>query len=344
MQTISFKDFPNNKSVHLLGRFYETSEALFCDFSGSGISFSFIGVSFNVVYMATATDNEIDRPYINIIIDGKYVKKMGLYKPYGDIQIRDLDNKEHIVRLIKATEGQISHVGYKEIKIEGEFIQYKNDKRLKIEIYGDSLTAGYAVEGINPDSEFISKEENYIYSYAYLLGEELDAEVSSICAGGFPLYKSIYTSGYCVDNIPDLISKASFARGIKLNDCPSWDNSLFIPNLVIINLGANDSSVGEEHFSKEKYIKKAHSFFDELFSIYGENIKIIYMYGMIVLSGYILEAIKQAINTYRRKIYLFITDSLSVGGMLPGQGHPNKKMHRYASKQLSNYIKEVIGL
>ena len=73
-------------------------------------------------------------------------------------------------------------------------------------------------------------------TYANYCANLLNADLSCVSAGGYPLYKSIYSEYNHPSDVPSMLSMAEFEYQTSF-DHP-WDNSLFVPDAVIIALGA----------------------------------------------------------------------------------------------------------
>jgi len=106
-----------------------------------------------------------------------------------------------------------------------------NSKKRKIEFYGDSITAGFAIEDFSgndsPDSTFTN---NYL-SYSSLTARYFDAKYHCICKSGI---------GITVSWDP-LIMPEIYDRLIPTDETSIWDFSLFTPDIVVVNLLQNDS-------------------------------------------------------------------------------------------------------
>ena len=336
MKTIKLND-KNLNFLTFLGRYFQTKDGMVFDYSGSGVSFDFVGESFSFEFSPRNISNDDSIPYIVVIVDGKKLNKICVDEENMSFVHHFSSASLHHIEIIKITECLISQVVIHCLSIDGTFS--KQEKKLAIEIYGDSLTCAYGVESLDPNAEFHSKDENYTCSYAYLIQKELNANVSAICASGYPLLKAIYSHDSRVDNIPDCFSLANLPN--KVDEPIAWDNKKFAPNIVVINLGANDSTLGEKSLLKEAYITKLHHFLDLLFKNYGEKLKVIFFHGMVSLPAFIVNATKEGISSYERKIYVCETTSRNEGEFV-ATGHPNKAMHKKAAKDLAKFIKGII--
>lgn len=122
----------------------------------------------------------------------------------------------------------------------------------RIEVYGDSVSAGEVSEAVNyigrEDPEHNGEFSNSWYSYAWITARKLNAEIHNIAQGGAALLNG---TGWCWE--PNYIGMESIWDKIHYNPTfgkqTKWDFSKFIPHVVIVALGQNDSH--PEDYMKE---------------------------------------------------------------------------------------------
>ena len=107
----------------------------------------------------------------------------------------------------------------------------------RIEIYGDSITAGYGMDGNGPSCPFSPDTENHYLTYAALTARELDAELHAIAWSGIGMYRNYGISGASSDAMPYV-----YARTLPTESGSTWDFGRWQPHVVVINLGTNDAS------------------------------------------------------------------------------------------------------
>jgi len=343
MEIIDFVKSALDSNLKLHGRYYRQNGILWMDFSGSGIEFSFFGTSSSINVVATATEDEINRPYLMVFVDNLTPKKYEINQPKMKITFAEnLVLSQHHIRIMKISECSSSHVGYLNVEVDGDFLLFKEKEKIKVEIYGDSITNGYGVEAKNVESPFQTSEENFALSYTYLFKENLDIDIQVVSASGFPLYRSIYNETSKIKTVPDMLTLASFDFQKNFDEAPKWDNRLFIPSLVVIALGTNDGSVGENHFDKMGFKNQFLSFIKALYKIYGPKLQILVFEAVLPLPPFVKQAYLDAIKENNLNIEFLESEAISVGGVMPVGGHPNKEMHRYAAHELKDYIKNKL--
>jgi lysophospholipase L1-like esterase len=104
----------------------------------------------------------------------------------------------------------------------------------KIEIVGDSISAGYADEGMNPNTP---QNQNGYMAYGPQLARMLDAEWSVIAHSGQGMYRNLCeqlppTSVHMPDEFK--MTQHPFAGGGR------WDFGRWKPDVLIVALGTND--------------------------------------------------------------------------------------------------------
>lgn len=138
---------------------------------------------------------------------------------------------------------------------EGEkLLDLPEKPRRKIEVYGDSVSAGEVSEAI----EYVGKEDpahngeysNSWYSYAWMTARKLNAQIHDVAQGGIALMDG--TGWFCE---PNTIGMESVWDKIhynpELGEEMEWDFSNYIPQVVIIAIGQNDSHPRD--YMKENY-------------------------------------------------------------------------------------------
>jgi hypothetical protein len=333
-----------------LGRFYldEQRKARMLTFSASGFEVRFKGTSLFGEWIATECGNPQGEGALAIVVDEtpfKDAKKIVLNQPCGDYVLAEgLPYGEHVVRVYKRTESSCSKTGWICLKSDGEFLPILPKKRFRIEVYGDSITAGNGVEGVVGDDLFETRTENALLSYAALASEALDMDFSLIAVGGFAAYKSPWNKEAKIQSIPEMFSFADYAWSTDEAHAIPWDNSSFTPDLTIISLGTNDDEyllpLPKEEREKESLLfqKKIKDFIDRCFRAYPHT-KVIVAIGMIPVV-LVPSLLQEVVALYPANLYYLAFDSLKVGGYMANGGHPNQAMHEEASKELYAFIKD----
>jgi lysophospholipase L1-like esterase len=148
---------------------------------------------------------------------------------------------EHIIEVYRQGEASFGETTLTKVEaIDGSMLPPPPAPQRRIEIFGDSITAGYGNEGTSTDCPFSAETENHYLTYGALLARQFNAELSTVAWSG----KGI-VSNYGGDKstfLPQMLDRA-----IPSSETSVWDYSLAAPaQLVIVNLGTNDYSTDND--------------------------------------------------------------------------------------------------
>ena len=353
-----------SKKAKPIGRTFFKDDMLFANFSGSGIKCNVSGKSLKVTLFATRYDDDNNRPFVSILVDeARYDYELDC--EYKTIEL-PLNEGVHEVHILKRTEASVSHMAIKEILVDN-FYEINEEKRLNIEFYGDSLTCGFGVLCTDPSQPFKTCTESFLDGYSYLVAKGMNANYSSISVSGFPVYKSRWNQGFNVDSIADLISYANYYDQMTFETAEKWDNSNYKADLVIINLGTNDESyfspgqdwvdaliekVGsyEAACREEEFVNKLDAlykrivkFLQDLYAVYGPNLKVLYLLGMVDVNPFIYTAINKAINEFNNpNVKHYKLTGPNKDSVFGAVWHPGSQMHKNTAAEVINVLKDFI--
>ena len=234
---------PDNPNFNYSGRVnWEDNQAPAFSYPGTAVEFKFTGTSLKVELSEGGWGGE---NYIDVYLNDnpepitiKLQKKLGRSVTY-DIA-SGLENKVHKAVIVKRNDYVTGEFKLNSITIEGELLPTDPDSPRKIEVYGDSISAGAAVEyeqiGVqDPDgsNDHLADAND---SYASMIARNYDAELSLIAQSGASLIDGF---GYWHQGTG---MEAFYDKYAPLDDAPLWDFSKYNPDLVIIALGQNDSA------------------------------------------------------------------------------------------------------
>jgi lysophospholipase L1-like esterase len=107
----------------------------------------------------------------------------------------------------------------------------------RIEIYGDSITAGYGLDGQGPNCTFSQDTENHYLSYGALTARALNTELHTVAWSGIGMYRNYGSATASADAMPTV-----YARTLPTQATSVWAFDAWQPHAVVINLGTNDAS------------------------------------------------------------------------------------------------------
>lgn len=208
----------------------------------SGFSVSFKGESLTVrIYSTAGAVANIGNGYIRVYVDGESRRvELTTNNAYYDLVVaKNLDAEEiHTVKVLKATEEDFSRLYVSGISTDGAFYTPDLTSDLKIDFYGDSITAGFGILG-HGDETALTQASSSLWdgtlTYAALVSDYLDADFNTVCKQGIAL------SSACDTNLVGFSMKEVYQNYSVYDDTP-WDYSKYQPDIIVINLGTNDYS------------------------------------------------------------------------------------------------------
>ncbi len=103
----------------------------------------------------------------------------------------------------------------------------------RIEVIGDSISAGYGVECTNASQHFSAATENEYLAYGSVAARDLGADAHIIAWSGKGLYQNL--DGTMTETMPIL-----WQRTLPTDPSSMWDPTQWVPDAVVVNLGTND--------------------------------------------------------------------------------------------------------
>lgn len=336
-------------SVKTLGRTYFENGIRYLSHSGSGIEFICRG---EYALINITDDSEGRYP-------GNHKARFAIYRN-GELIVDEtvtesiktynipLDGYESdsVIRIIKLSEAQYSAMGIGEIAVYGKTkIVPTEEKPLKIEFIGDSITCGYGIDEENERGYFSTATENFSKTYAYLTAEKLGADYSAVCFSGYGVYSG-YTSN-AVRNAEDLVplyyDKAAFLYG---GTEPYWSFGEFQSDIIVINLGTNDASYCGKSFGGRQEFTRRYAEFMKQVRLYNPYSYIMCILGDMNNSMY--SCIEAAVANYinetadNRVVAQSISYRMDINDIVI-DGHPGYLSNVCAADDLSARIAELIN-
>lgn len=221
-------------AVQLAGRFdkYDSTPAKF-GWVGSAMIARFNGTGATI-----ELDGSDDR--YQIIVDGVVSStplKVTSSKKYE--VAKGLPAGDHDLVVWKRSESNWSSSSYLGLEITGGQLLAPPDRpSRRIEIFGDSITAGYGLDGAGPSCSMTADNSNHYLTYGAVAARALSAELHAIAWSGIGIYRNYGESAPKADS---LTMPKVYARIMPSADS-AWDFDAWQPHAVVINLGTNDFS------------------------------------------------------------------------------------------------------
>jgi hypothetical protein len=197
--------------------------------SGSSVKIAFKGTGIKALLKDENGNN-----YFNIIIDNdsSYLLRPDTSKQLYAL-VSGLKKGNHTVEIFKRNEwdrGKTLFYGFAP-EPGTTILKTKKSAAKKIEIYGNSVSAGMAVEDFTGKDSGDSSFTNNYRSYSAITIRHFKADYSNVVRSGI---------GVLISWFP-IIMPELYGRCDPLNPQSTWDFSAFTPDVVIINLFQNDS-------------------------------------------------------------------------------------------------------
>lgn len=260
-----------------------------------------------------------------------------------------------------------SYIRIHALRHDGVFYPVE-DKALKLEFIGDSITSGEGTFGAKEEWDWIPMFFSSLRDYAYLTAKELDAEYRVFSQSGWGVYNTWDNNpqGAIPKYYGQVCSLMRSQMNEELGGMEDYDFSLWQPDAVIVNLGTNDASAfdqpewvdektGERHklrknpdgsYHKEDVLAFQGALKDFLRTLRECNPKahIVWCYGMLGLS--FQKPISEAVYAYIDETGDDRVSYFQLPGTHEGEygsrEHPGLISHQNAARALSAYIKEIL--
>ena len=161
------------------------------------------------------------------------------------IKTKKEEQKEHELILYKRMDAchHVTIHGF-ELGDDAVLLQPSELPKRRIEVYGDSVSAGEVSEAVayvkKSDPVHEGQYSNSWYSYAWMTARKLDAQLHNIAQGGVALLPG---TGWFAE--PDYIGMEQIYDKVSyhpsLGEIKEWDFSRYVPQVVIVAIGQNDN-------------------------------------------------------------------------------------------------------
>lgn len=239
---------PEDPALEYMGRidFDDPSRPVLV-WPGTMIDVNFTGTSCAII---VKNINHQELTHFGALVDG-VMQKFFLKNSWEDemyVLAENLENREHTLKLVK-TMASHNYVEFAGIVIdENADVSCPNHKYdLKLEVYGDSVSAGEVVEDIyyegqnDPEDHHCNNAaDNSYFSYPLMLARRLNAEVHDVAQGGIALLDG--TGYFTSDHLWGMTRVYDKIEYSPYGELKQWDFSKYIPDYVIIAIGQNDHS------------------------------------------------------------------------------------------------------
>ena len=236
---------PDNKKIRYSGRIdWRNPKEPIWVYPCTSAEFKFTGKYLKIFLK---NKNEYWQNYLGCILDGVQLCYYLDNKKENEIEIRvpENENGEHHVLFFKRQDSchEMHILGF-EIEDGAKLLELPDAQTRKIEVYGDSVSAGEVTEAVDytgkTDPEHQGGYSNSWYSYAWMTARKLGAELHDTSQGGIALLDGTGWFGapayYGVESCYDKL-----AYNPDLGEVKKWDFSRYTPQVVVVAIGQNDN-------------------------------------------------------------------------------------------------------
>jgi hypothetical protein len=332
---------PDNQKIRYEGRVKVKDTVAEIYWPGSQIEVNFKGDRLRAILQDTKGKN-----YYNVILDNDSSWILQPDTVLAEYTLADsLEDKEHNLKIYKRTEwnrGTTLFYGFKLDKGD-ELLNTPARKKRKMEFYGNSITAGYAIEDTTGKDRSGGTFTNNYKTYAAITARYFDAECHYIARSGIGVMAS-----FVPQIMPEIYNRINPYDGNTL-----WNFNLYQPDIVVVNLLQNDSWLvklpqrpeykkrfSREDVINEDYIIASYARFIETLRDKYPAANIICMLGNMSITkegspwpGYVTRAV-HSIND--SKVYTFFVPFKNSGG------HPGIAEQQELANKLIRFIERNI--
>jgi lysophospholipase L1-like esterase len=216
------------------------------DAAGARFAWSGTGVVANFTGSSVAVRLTGGQQY-TVLVDGVLQPKL-LSTGGSDSLASGLAQGTHSVEIYRRTEadqGEAQFLGFD--FAGGKLLPPPPAPQRRIEVLGDSISAGYGDEGANMDCHFTPDTENHYLTYGALAARTLGAELSTVAWSGKGVVCNYGDdASSCSNPMPTYYDRVLPARTDS-----QWRFSDWQPQAVVINLGTNDFSTVSDPSQQE---------------------------------------------------------------------------------------------
>jgi hypothetical protein len=306
---------------------------------------TFLKINFKGTGVKVILRDEHGSNYFNVIVDDNVIAVIhpdSVQKEYT--LVSGLPDENHSLELFKRTEWSRGKTWFYQFSLDknSNILPAPPVKKRKMEFFGNSISCGVAVEDSSGKDNATSRYENAYLSYAAITARHFDAEFHNTSHGGIGLMVSWFP--LVTPEMYNLLDPTDFQS--------LWDFKKFTPDVVVINIGQNDSwivKLPENEQFKARFGKTAPTD-DQIIRAYRKFVKTIrdtYPKAQIICTLGSMDAAKQGSPWpgYIEKAVTQLGDKniyCHVFLYKNTPGHPNVKEQQAMADDLIGFIEQHI--
>ncbi len=290
-----------------------------------------------------------DDDYLAVYVDERAPITIALRQGTLDYPVaHSLPPGEHRVRVLKRTETEVGTVTLIGLGLEGRgrFLAEPPARSRRVLAIGDSITAGYGIDGPDAFCHYGAGTANATRTYTFLAAEALEAEYQAIAWSGRGVERNFDPS--LPERVPEL-----FERLLGDQPTPSFDHATYVPDVIVVNLGTNDLSRPDA--DRAPFYVAMRSFVQRLRQLHPRA-ELVLAVGPMLADDYPPNS--RALTKARRSLLGIATERrargdrhitvLELHGAMPDEGygcdyHPSLRTHQRMAEALEAHLRARLG-
>lgn len=322
-------------------------------FPGVSIKANFTGTGISAIFIQNGGGGITTTNYFTVIINNNEPFTLAI-KPSQIVYslAENLPNGVHTIEIFKRTESSVGKITFQGFYIDNGHSLVEPDilPNIRIEFIGNSITCGYGNESSQnpPKSGFSSINQNNYMAWGAITARNLNAQYSCIAYSGRGLYQN--NTGSKTGTLPLI-----YDHVIADESSVIWDNTRFIPDILVINLGTNDfaAEASSSLFTVDstEFVNTYIAFIEKLRGYYPDAV-IICALGVMMNDYYPagkkhwtrIQSYTTAVVTHFNNIGDELIHYFKMNPQLAPYGedwHPTIKTHKHMATQLTNFINSI---
>ena len=329
---------PADARLRYTGRFdFEDLQAPAFDWSGTTIEAAFIGSALTLLLDDGAN-------LYDVTIDGETSVLQTVPGTAAYEVATGLGPGDHTLQLTKRTEAYVGAAVFRGLVLGGggQLVDLPPRPERSLVFVGDSITAGYGIEGSSPDCYFTPVTQNAAVTYAAQTAAALSAEYTLLALSGLGVARNLGAA----DGAGGPTAVAYINRTLGMNGLVQHPANAPGPDAVVINLGTNDFS-SQPFPAADVFVNAYRELLTAVRARYPDS-EIVAAAGPLMM-GQAPALIRQAVELQQaagdtRVHFVLLEDTLSRSAEDFGcDWHPNISGHQKMADQLRPALQEILG-
>ncbi len=246
--------------------------------SATGFTIEFTGTELYVEFNCTVSGNNASHhPYFNVAVDDEVLPTVAperTFKLSGGLErvciVSGLLNKKHTVKCLKMSEPYDAEFSVIKLETDGGFIKRDVEYdagNFRFMFVCASGGSGHGALGYSDDNEGSlgrnTANSSALHSFNYLTARMFGADVQYVGNSGWGVS---YPSGKSVYDVLDYTGITTSNNVSGARQTPIWDYDKWVPDVIIFNIGGNDTTASG--FNDAVYKQEVVAMVNKLHALY----------------------------------------------------------------------------